>query len=113
MSNLAGLIFHGNEASIAQQPVDTSGIERVKYRGFVKPQETLERSLESNREKGSTPLPRKRPNYRNVDSPTEEAEEEGGGFFTDGSEKKTAADEEADTMEKIWVHQDDEEGTLL
>ncbi|XP_033631223.1 protein CLEC16A-like [Asterias rubens] len=110
VSNLAGLIFHGNEASIAQQPVDTSGIERVKYRGFVKPQETLERSLESNREKGSTPLPRKRPNYRNVDSPTEEAEEEGGGFFTDGSEKKTAADEEADNMEKIWVHQDDEEG---
>ena len=29
VSNLAGIIFHGNEAFLAQQPTDISGIERV------------------------------------------------------------------------------------
>ncbi|XP_038066895.1 protein CLEC16A-like [Patiria miniata] len=108
VSNLAGIFFHGNEAFLAQQPTDISGIEQgrngtratavegedsnhcdnllnVQYRGFVKPQESLERSLESNRERGSTPQPRKRPNYRNVDSPTDEVEGEGG-FFADDHE---------------------------
>ena len=85
----------------------------MQYRGFVKPQETLERSLESNRDRGSTPLPRKRPNYRNVDSPTDEVEGDGG-FFADGLEMGEMdgrlEGDSGNEVEKVWIHQDEAQG---
>ncbi|XP_022103305.1 protein CLEC16A-like isoform X2 [Acanthaster planci] len=106
VSNLAGIIFHGNEAFLAQQPTDISGIERVQYRGFVKPQESLERSLESNRERGGTPQPRKRPNYRNVDSPTDEVEGEGG-FFADSPESQEQDGEPVKPAKEGGIREDE------
>ncbi len=72
--NLADIIFNGDENTLLQQPTDVSGISKVQFRAFVKPDESLERSLDSSRERPRDAPRRKRPNYRNVDSPTDDGQ---------------------------------------
>ena len=56
-------------------------IVQQTFRAFMEPAESLETSLDSTRERSRREMHmrerRRRPNYRNVDSPTEEMEEAG------------------------------------
>lgn len=70
VSTLAKIIFEGTEETLAQFPIDTSGITNMSFVAFVAPSESLESSLDNSREMDRGKL-RKRPNYRNIDSPTE------------------------------------------
>lgn len=70
VSTLAKIIFEGSEETLAQFPIDTSGITNMSFIAFVAPSESLESSLDSTKEK-DVKKQRKRPNYRNIDSPTE------------------------------------------
>ncbi|XP_072168396.1 protein CLEC16A-like [Diadema setosum] len=111
---LAYIIFNGNHQTLAEQPTDTSGISGT-FRAFVEPAESLEYSLDSNRERNRQDMRerRRRPNYRNVDSPTEEMEEEEeegrAGASRDGQERRSsrglavAADDEGGAVGGVGV----------
>ncbi|PIK45857.1 hypothetical protein BSL78_17277 [Apostichopus japonicus] len=96
VSTLAKIIFEGSEETLAQLPIDTSGITNMSFVAFVAPSESLESSLDSSKER-DIKTQRKRPNYRNIDSPTEldtpvEAEEVSAG---QRSEEGTKEEEQA------------------
>ncbi|XP_071813378.1 protein CLEC16A-like isoform X3 [Apostichopus japonicus] len=96
VSTLAKIIFEGSEETLAQLPIDTSGITNMSFVAFVAPSESLESSLDSSKER-DIKTQRKRPNYRNIDSPTEldtpvEAEEVSVG---QRSEEATKEEEQA------------------
>eukprot|EP00057_Strongylocentrotus_purpuratus_P017817 XP_011672291.1 PREDICTED: protein CLEC16A-like [Strongylocentrotus purpuratus] len=98
---LVDIIFNGTYKTIADQPTDISGIGT--FCAFVEPSESLEISLDSNRERTGREMKerRRRPNYRDVDSPTEDIDGDGGGKEvdqgrTDGPVVAIAAAEDED-----------------
>nr|XP_054763825.1 protein CLEC16A-like [Lytechinus pictus] len=106
---LVNIIFNGTYKTIAEQPTDTSGISGT-FCAFVEPSESLEHSLDSTREKSRREMKerRRRPNYRNVDSPTEDIDDDGGTEVDQGRMERpltvpTAEDDDDD---------DDDEGMM-
>ena len=67
---------------------------QVQFRAFVKPDESLERSLDSQRERARDAPGRKRPNYRNVDSPTDDMLGPDGAVEDDDEEEERQEEEE-------------------
>ena len=65
----------------------------------MKPDESLERSLDSQRERARDAPGRKRPNYRNVDSPTDDILGPDGAVEDDEEEEEEAREEEEGVIE--------------